>query len=173
MYTPGLLPLKIPGDPTPHFQLASSLPTLEPARQPYFKLHGSSDWMDSQKGAVLIMGGQKEDDINKQPLLSEFIKRFGTSILSADARLMIIGYSFRDQHINDLIENGVRAGAKLFVVDPIGVDVLKNAPNRGGDARGFRGRIFASLAGASRRSLISTFSSDHAERSKLYRFIGG
>ena len=42
---------------------------------------------------------------------------------------MIIGYSFRDPHINEILAAAVKAGLKLFIVDPAGLGVLDHAPD--------------------------------------------
>jgi hypothetical protein len=43
---------------------------------------------------------------------------------------MVIGYSFSDKHINDIIGDGVERELKIFIIDPCGVDVLDKRPKR-------------------------------------------
>jgi hypothetical protein len=87
---------------------------------------------------------------------------------------MIIGYSFNDDHINEHLTAGARAGAKLFIVDPFGLDVI--------DKRDPRVRahypplpLFQNLRdnciGASRRRLRTTLHSDRVECKKLAEFL--
>jgi hypothetical protein len=173
MYLPGVQPVIISGKPFEPPGLYAPGPNsyqLEIHRQPYFKLHGSSNFREGDS-PVLIMGGNKGPDIEKHWLLRSYRDRFTQMAGQAGTRLMIIGYSFADHHINELIESAVNAGAKLFVVDIKGIDVLDNAPNPDKSPLTFRERIYASVLGASRREFTSTFSSDHVEHAKLMRFL--
>jgi hypothetical protein len=97
--------------------------------QPYVKLHGSVNWVESSIGQrVLIMGGRKAVSIGRYRILTWYHEEFRKMLLRPSARLMVIGYSFSDAHINDAIADGLNAGLKLFVLDPYAVDVLKKAP---------------------------------------------
>ena len=93
------------------------------AGQPYLKLHGSHDWT-TNSGYLLITGGNKETDIGEVPLLTSYLTHFRTSMCNEHARLMIIGYGFGDRHINSALMDASRAGAKFFIVDPAGINVL-------------------------------------------------
>jgi SIR2-like domain len=173
MYLPGVQPVMMSGkpfEPPGLFTPAAQTYQLEVHRQPYFKLHGSSNFREGES-PVLIMGGNKGPDIDKHWLLRSYRDHFAQMAGQTGTRLMIIGYSFADHHINELIEAAVNAGAKLFIVDVLGIDVLDNAPNPNANPMTFRQRIYASVLGASRRQLISTFSNDHVEHAKLRRFL--
>src|SRR5690606_31369090 len=95
------------------------------------KMHGSIDWIgdfenfitvrDSTKEnrgePVLIFGGGNKLTA-KGPflqLLNEFEKSLATS-----KRLIVIGYSFRDEHVNAVISRWMLRGkkGKMFVIDP-------------------------------------------------------
>jgi SIR2-like domain len=93
--------------------------------QPYIKLHGSSNWMASRTaGLLLITGGLKETDINDSPLLAWYSGLFRQAITDPSAKIMIVGYGFGDEHINKMLVEAARAGAKFFIVDLIGADIL-------------------------------------------------
>lgn len=147
----------------------------DPVTQPYFKLHGSSNWLDGNGGRLLIMGGDKAASIGKHPLLTWYHEQFNAFASRPDARLMVIGYSFGDQHINEIIEAATRdAGLRLFIVDPAGVNVLfLRDPMRGEhpSARRLLNALGPFVVGASRRDLNETFGADEVERTKLWRFI--
>jgi hypothetical protein len=97
--------------------------------QPYVKLHGSVNWVESNvRKRILIMGGQKAVSIGRYPILTWYHDEFRKMLLRPSARLMVIGYSFSDTHINDAIVDGLTAGLKLYVVDPFALKVLKNDP---------------------------------------------
>jgi SIR2-like domain len=139
--------------------------------QPYFKLHGSSNWRAENGLSILIMGENKGTQIEGVELLNWYREQFVNHICRPDTHLMVIGYSFRDPHINDIIERGAEKGAKIFVIDPEGVDVLKRAPKRSGDVQGLQHRLQGAIAGASRRGLLSTLATDLVELRKLLRFL--
>jgi hypothetical protein len=84
-------------------------------------------------------------------------------------RLMIVGYSFGDLHINKMIFKGIEAGLKLFIVDPLGVDVIgSNASLPLNPPFEIRNAII----GASRRSLLNTLTGrDMVELNKINRFL--
>ena len=69
---------------------------------------------------MLVVGGNKTASISQQPLLSWYHKMFQTRLRSPGARLMVVGYSFGDAHINQMIFSGIEAGLKIFIIDPQG-----------------------------------------------------
>jgi hypothetical protein len=150
--------------------------TDEAGWQPYFKLHGSTNWIggpDSQD-RLLIMGGNKAVEINQCPLLSWYNQRLREYVSRPDTRLMIIGYSFSDHHINRAIMDAAdKGGLRLFIVDPQGVDVLdKQDPRNPIRVAGeLMNRLNQYIVGASRRSLTATFERDRVEHRKLIRFL--
>jgi hypothetical protein len=142
--------------------------------QPYYKLHGSSNWHSGAGERLLIMGGNKVIDINRHPLLALYSKKFAEYLSRPRARLMVIEYSFGDAHINQTIMDAAGKGSlELFIVDPQGVDILdKRLP---GPRMWLPGPLMNTLnpriIGASRRPLNLIFGNDHAEFSKLSRFF--
>jgi hypothetical protein len=75
----------------------------------YVKLHGSYGWLsyDSKKTAMII-GKNKPEDIEKEPLLKEYWKLFNDAIAQGNKKILIIGYGFGDKHINKILEDGVK-----------------------------------------------------------------
>lgn len=142
--------------------------------QPYYKLHGSSNWCGDAGESMLIMGGNKAIDIDQYPLLRWYSTKFTEYLGRPKVRLMVIGYSFGDSHVNKTIADAAHGGGlELFIVDPQGVDVLDRlplgAPPR--SARTLKKNFDRYVIGASRRSLNSIFSNDHVEFRKLMRFF--
>lgn len=139
--------------------------TFGTGAQPYVKLHGSVNWVESNMGKrILIMGGQKAVSIGRFPVLQWYHDEFRKMLLRPDARLMVIGYGFGDSHINDAIADGLKAGLKIFVVDPYALDVINKDPRIDGTPR-------IQFIGMSTRSLKQVFGSDrygHAELSKFF-----
>jgi hypothetical protein len=104
----------------------------EPGAQLYYKLHGSTNWIGGGGGQarLLIMGGNKAVEINQYPLLAWYHRQFD-EYLARSTRLMVIGYSFSDRHINQAIIKAAEKGAlRLFIIDPQGVDILNKQDPR-------------------------------------------
>lgn len=141
---------------------------LTPRSQPYFKLHGSSNWVDTEGNDLLIIGGNKTHAIQSHPTLKWYREQFGKYLNEPDSRLMVIGYGFGDGHINDAILNARKYGLRMFVVDPLGVDVVnktRDAAIRADDP------LEELMIGGSRRSLREIFGNDAVEHGKLMRFF--
>jgi hypothetical protein len=142
----------------------SSVPNL----QPYFKLHGSIDIQDG-RNMMLILGGDKEADIAKHPLLEFYHAQFRWWLNIPRARLMVIGYGFADAHINKMIFDAIDNGLKLFLVGPDGAATI-------GSNKSFRlnpgQNIKNAIVGASSRPLRNTLSGrDMVELMKIERFF--
>lgn|GEM_PF-5813781 len=80
------------------------------------KLHGSSEWQN-ESGDLLIVGGDKHMHVNNSPLLSHFFGTFCEVLKLEGMKLMIIGYSFSDPHINNAIRKGIESGLELWIWD--------------------------------------------------------
>jgi hypothetical protein len=139
--------------------------TLPAHAQPYVKLHGSVNWVESNVGSrILIMGGQKAVSIGRFPILKWYHDEFRKMLRRPSARLMVIGYGFGDSHINDAIADGLQSGLKLFVADPYALDVIQKDPRIDGAPR-------KQFIGFSNRPLTRIFGGDrygHAEISKFF-----
>ena len=178
---PGLKPFNTSSqgfDPTPA-PARAQMPddpanfTEKPGAQPYYKLHGSTNWIGGGAGQerLLIMGGNKAVEINQYPLLAWYHKQF-EEYLARSTRLMVIGYSFSDQHINQAIIRAANKGAlRLFIIDPHGVDVLNKQDPRHIQIQTDLMGLNPYIIGASRRSLLTTFVSDRVEHGRLMRFF--
>jgi hypothetical protein len=143
-------------------------------RQPYFKLHGSSNWLSgSSGGRLFIMGGNKAVEIDRYPILSWYHREFRQYLAQPGARLMVIGYSFGDRHINGAIVNAVDNGTlRIFIIDQLGVDVIDKRPWRPIKTPDpFVEKLAPRIIGASRRTLLSSFGGDNVEHSKIMRFF--
>jgi hypothetical protein len=158
-----------PMEPNPSdFQLSGS-------GQHYIKLHGSFNWAESSYGSrILIMGGQKIVNIKRFPILTFYHDQFRSLVTRPGARLMVIGYSFSDEHINEAILDAVlKHGLALFIVDPSGMGVLDKRDPRASitPPPGPLMDLIPKLKGVSDRPLSSTFRDDRFEWSKLSRFL--
>jgi hypothetical protein len=108
------------------------------------------------------MGGQKALSIDQFPVLTWYREQFKNWLSRSATRLMVVGYGFGDRHINDAIGEGVERGLKLFLIDPLGVDVLdKRDPRMTIRPRDeYMDKIAPHVIGASRRPFSSIFNGD-------------
>ncbi len=84
-----------------------------PHLQPYFKLHGSID-IQSERNLTQVLGRDKEAEIDKHPILKAYHDQFRWRLNMPHARLMVIGYSFADHHINKIIFEAAEEGSRFL-----------------------------------------------------------
>ena len=71
--------------------------------QPLIKLHGSTDWVGAEGASLMVLGNAKSGAISRVPLLAWYHEVFRARLCAGNVRLMVIGYSFQDEHINEVI----------------------------------------------------------------------
>lgn len=87
----------------------------------YVKLHGSFGWSSLGKHTELVIGTQKEGLIGTDPLLKWYFDLFQSVIAQGKKKLLIIGYGFRDTHINKILLEGVQKhGLRIYIVSTKG-----------------------------------------------------
>jgi hypothetical protein len=85
----------------------------------YLKLHGSVGWRAADGSELLIVGTTKSSAIAKEPLLRWYSDVFKQVLHAGDRNLLVIGYGFRDPHINAVIADGIKAHRlRLYIVTP-------------------------------------------------------
>jgi hypothetical protein len=140
--------------------------------QPYIKLHGSTDWESESGTSVLIMGNAKSGAIAKVPLLQWYHQEFERYLRSGNTKLMVIGYSFQDEHINQVIYNASRdCGLKTFIIDPLGTVVLIDRKMSRAFVRPRRDIEEITIIGELRRTLREIFSGDRFAAGEIARFF--
>jgi len=157
--------------PAPH-----QAPALHEKSQSYVKLHGSSNWYAPDGHRVLIIGGSKQQTIGTFPILRSYLNMFEAALMTSGARLMVIGYGFRDNHVNEVLERAISAGLRLFIVDPNGAELAfkLNRTRTAGQiaaASALETMLKQAVVGGSRRRLSETFGVDHTEYNKIARFF--
>ncbi|MFA5820828.1 MAG: SIR2 family protein [Candidatus Gracilibacteria bacterium] len=84
----------------------------------YIKLHGSYGWYSSNGQHRLVIGNNKTQQIKDEPLLDWYFQIF-KQIMGAQKNILVIGYSFKDKHINDaLFENTEKHNGKILIINP-------------------------------------------------------
>ncbi len=93
----------------------------------YIKLHGSYGWVSSHGGKQMVIGKNKESDIDQEPLLKWYFEIFQNLIYEGDKKLLVIGYGFADNHINDILLKGVQEHRlSIYVISPTDPEIFKN-----------------------------------------------
>lgn len=84
----------------------------------YVKLHGSSGWIhDNGKTSIPVIGKNKSKQILQEPLLNWYVKLFEQTLDEA-VDIWVIGYSFSDKHINEILMGSMQKHrSSLYVID--------------------------------------------------------
>jgi len=122
---------------------------------------------------LIVVGGNKPSTIGQHPILKWNHEQFGDYLLRPDARMMIVGYSFDDEHINRVIGQAADAGnLRLFIIDPLDVEVADDHRDHPIYSPGpLFSRLRPYLVGASRRTIREIFGADRVEHAKVMRFF--
>lgn len=162
-----------PADPTKLTWRPTGDMTVRGKLQPYFKLHGSSNWKDEQGEAVLIMGSAKSGAIDQFPVLKAYHDKLRHMLGQPGTKLMVIGYSFQDGHINQVIcDASAGTGLGTFLVDPNGRDVLKDPKMADAAIKKKREVEDIKIIGELKRPLSAIFRGDVFAHGELMRFFG-
>jgi len=133
--------------------------TLSPKEFHYIKLHGSFEWKSSDGSNKLVIGRNKERQIADEPLLLWYFDLFKQVLFQGEKKLLIIGYGFRDDHINEPIAEAIeRHGLKLYIISPTAPSVFKDEIIKADHVYG--NRIFEGLSGYIRASFKDLFPPD-------------
>ena len=82
------------------------------------KLHGSFNWRTADGANIMVVGTDKTKQIADFPLLTWYRALFKRVLYAGGMRLMIVGYEFGDEHINEVIANAVaNHGLRVFIWD--------------------------------------------------------
>ena len=94
------------------------------------KLHGSINWLSSPDSPPMVMGTRKTLMIGNVPLLAWYHQVFEEVLSDGDVRLLVIGYGWADEHINEAIASAVKNhGLRVFSWNPTEpVDLLNGRP---------------------------------------------
>jgi len=93
---------------------------LQASKFCYVKLHGSHGWQSHDGSPKLVIGGGKEELISREPLLRWYFSLFEAVLNQPRRKLLVIGYGFRDLHVNQIIANAVKKhGLRLLILNPV------------------------------------------------------
>lgn len=86
----------------------------------YVKFHGSFHWKTNDGRNLMLIGNQKSRRINEHQILSDLWGLFQTVMREkTDLKLFIIGYGFRDRHVNEVIAEAIQnRNLKVAIISP-------------------------------------------------------
>lgn len=138
--------------------------------QPIFKLHGSVNWRDRDGGALIVMGVNKPASINQRAILNWYSEQFVAHLSRPNTRLMVVGYGFFDQHINEvIIQASHQHGLAIFLVHPRGRQAWNRHPE--GSIRPIYPLDDVPIVGESTRPFSSTFRNDVLAHRQIMAFF--
>src|SRR5262249_26994267 len=134
----------------------------------YLKLHGSFNWRRHDGSHALVIGANKGETLTTEPVLKWYQEIFHNVLHEPGRSLLVIGYSFRDAHINETILSAVKnAGLRLFVMSPSTPEDFKSSicGARGNQLRrpGQGDEIWESLYGYYCGSVESFYTPHHVQ----------
>jgi hypothetical protein len=127
----------------------------------YIKLHGSYGWRTSSGSNQMVIGANKASLIKKEPLLNAYQTLFRLVIEENNKKVLIIGYGFRDQHINQMLLKGVEDhGLKIYIITTVPPDAFKSQLEHG---HYYVKNIFSGISGYFQHTLLEIFPGNQQE----------
>ncbi len=81
-------------------------------------MHGSYNWVLGNSESLMVIGHGKIEKIHANPLLAWYLDLFREQLNQINSRLLIIGYSFKDKHINEIIDKAAKdKSLEIYVID--------------------------------------------------------
>ena len=122
---------------------------------------------------MMIMGESKDSEILSRDILKWYFREFATRLAQSETRLMVIGYSFQDEHINEVIERASsQHGLGTYLVNPTGRAVLRDPKLERASIYVPRSVEDINLIGEMRRPLSTIFGGrDSFAHGELMRFF--
>ncbi|MBI2932276.1 MAG: SIR2 family protein [Planctomycetes bacterium] len=127
----------------------------------YIKLHGSFGWTRGNGPAGLVIGTDKTTLINDDALLRWNFQFFKEVIAQGRKKLLVIGYGFKDEHINKVLLDGVeKHGLQIYIISPSSKGQLEAEVTSGNF---YALPIFKGLSGYYQHTLAEIFPASQVE----------
>ncbi|MDD5110402.1 MAG: SIR2 family protein [Patescibacteria group bacterium] len=98
----------------------------------YVKLHGSWGWNSAvSSNRAMAIGYDKSRQIIEEPLLNFYYEKIFINAITFARKVLIIGYSFRDKDINNVLWAGIQRNLKLYVIDKLPPKAFRDHLNDG------------------------------------------
>ena len=99
---------------------------LANASYSYIKLHGSYGWKLPKGNSLMVIGINKKEDLDQIPLLKWNLEVFKNA-LRDNKKLLIMGYGFKDSHINNILADAVNDHKlKVYILTPISPEKIRS-----------------------------------------------
>lgn len=103
----------------------------------YIKLHGSSKWR-TENTRILVVGADKEKSIKTYPILNHYSNVFCEQLSVKNSKILIIGYSFSDAHINQMLKKSyLENELEIYLMYPTYQEIENKINDIGITAAGF------------------------------------
>lgn len=93
--------------------------TIKPLKERvnYLKIHGSIRWKDKNDKIQILTGNNDKYYQLECPLFKLPYLLFEKITNIPNLHIVIVGYGFKDEHINEKLYNAVSKGAKIYIID--------------------------------------------------------
>lgn len=126
----------------------------------YVKLHGSQNWKSQIRNQQMVIGRGKRKKIQDEPLLEWYFEIFEKVLCRENLHILIIGYGFADEHINEIISQAIEQfGLKLNVISPLSIEEFCKTLSK----KKYGKKILSGLSGYFPYKLIQMFPSDQSD----------
>jgi len=124
----------------------------------FIKLHGSHNWKSFDGTPKMVIGKGKTEQIEKEPLLNYYFDIFKNVLFQKKRRLLIVGYGFGDEHINNIIAEAIRYyELKIYIISP---DLPKDLKNKLINETKYGEYLWQGISGYFQNRLIEIFPED-------------
>jgi hypothetical protein len=146
--------------PTKDYIEANGDKILSSSKFLYLKLHGSQNWMSPRAEQHMVIGRSKAKQLRKEPLLLWYFDIFKNVVLQQNQSLLVIGYGFRDSHINRVISESVEEyGLEIYIISPQPIEDFKKDMSKSK----YRRQILNGLSGYYPYTFLQLFPSDQSD----------
>ncbi len=130
----------------------------------YVKLHGSFNWRSSDQQQLIITGENKIEKIKTVGLLSWYWDILRDVLTQGDAKVLILGYGFKDKHLNQVLEKAIfEKNLKIYILSPEPFSSMRAAAKQ----YQFHKALEEGLSGYFQSDLLGLFPSDQSETQLL------
>lgn len=131
----------------------------------YIKLHGSYGWIEAENTNGYVVGLNKEEQIDGIPLLKAYFDLFVEKLSQDSQKLVVIGYSFRDHHINQILKDAIeKHNLRILIITPSSPAQIRDNMAQSNDV------IWPNIAGYIQTDLSTMFPASQKETQAYKEF---
>lgn len=139
---------------------------LEKGNSFYIKLHGSFNWRESGQQRLIITGQSqsKSKKIKTVGLLNWYWDILQEVLNQGDVKVLIIGYGFKDKHLNDVLEQAIfEKNLRIYILSTEPFSSLRATTKQ----YNFHKALEQGLSGYFQADLLALFPSDQSRTQLL------